>query len=162
MRCKALLLGLVSLGLCLAGGQVSAQAASQAVKLPTSLRGVWYGYAGKLRVKGQRSYQIARITLKGDRVTMTEYVTPKKSLKALKWQDSYVMAAHYVKKAKGVYQVKARVLNGGTLMTISRRPVKVKALGQKRSALKMTDSGGSTYAFRQPLLSHVWKEGWLN
>jgi len=44
---KGLVIGLVSLGMFFIGSRTSAQAASKAVKLPTSIKGTWYGYVGK-------------------------------------------------------------------------------------------------------------------
>jgi len=153
---KGLVIGLASLGMLFIGSWTSAQAASKTVKLPTSIKGTWYGYVGKRSVQGHKIYEIDRLTFKKDRLTRTMYETRKQSLHALRWQGSNVTAVHYTQKSKGVYRVKPRQLDGGTLMTIRMRRVNVKALGQKRQALKLADGDGVSYAFRQPLLSHVW------
>ncbi|WP_395322358.1 hypothetical protein [Levilactobacillus parabrevis] len=155
---KVLILGLASLGLFMAGGATtSAQAASKSVKLPSSLKGTWYGYLGKDDDPGGY-YAVAKLSITNKKITVREYTTKKKSLKSLKWFTTIAIPTTYIKKSKGVYRVHSRItMDSESLGTISRKAVKVKVLkNKKHMALKLGIDHDNFYAFRTPLRSHAW------
>lgn len=158
MGYKSLLLGIASLGLLLVGGTTtSAQAASKAAKLPSSLKGNWYGYVGKFDDNGNY-YAVVKLSLTNKKITAREY-TSKKALKPMKWLGTVAIPATFSKKSKGVYRIHSRIMEDERLSigTISRKAVKVKVLkNQKRLALKLRVDGANIYAFRTPLRSHAW------
>jgi len=162
MEYKSLLLGIASLGLLLVGGTTtSAQAASKTAKLPSSLKGTWYGYAGKFDDKGNY-YAVVKLSITNKKITAREYTSKKKTLKPMKWLGTAAIPATFTKKSKGVYRVHSRIMEdeSTSMGTISRKAVKVKVLkNQKRLALKLRVDGDNVYAFRTPLRSHTWGDG---
>lgn len=154
---KHLILGVASLGLVLVGGATtSAQAASKTAKLPSSLKGTWYGYLGKDDDQGNY-YMIAKFTVADKKITAREYISAKKQLTPKTWYGTVAIPTTYTKKAKGVYRAHSRIsVDQSTLWTLSRKTVTVKTLHQKRSALKIHIEGDNYYAFRRPLRSHTW------
>lgn len=158
---KSLLLGIAGLGLLLVGGSTtSAQAASKPAKLPSSLKGNWYGYVGKFDDKGNY-YAAVKLSLTNKKITAREYTSKKKALKPMKWLGTMAIPATFSKKAKGVYRIHSRIMEdeGASMATISRKAVKVKVLkNHKRLALKLRVDGDNVYAFRTPLRSHAWGE----
>ena len=155
---RTLVAVLAFLGLFLAGNNmISAQAASKTVKLPSSLKGTWYGYAGSGEFHKQRYYQVDKVVLTANTMAIGIYYTSQKSLKSLSWQQSILLPVTYVKKAKGVYKLQPRTADVGSFI-LSRKVVRVKVLGQNRTALKLRGQGSVHYVFRQALRSHNWHE----
>lgn len=162
---KALILGLASLGLFMASGATtSAQAASKSTKLPSSLKGTWYGYVGKFDDKGNY-YAVVKLSIANKKITVREYTSKKKALKPMKWLVTMAVPATYTKKSKGIYRVHSRIMEdeSESIGTISRKAVKVKVLKNKqRMALKLRIDGDNVYAFRTPLRSHAWGDDYFD
>ncbi|MGX6428421.1 hypothetical protein [Levilactobacillus yonginensis] len=152
---KGVILGIASVGLFLVGTTAPVQAASKTVKLPSSLKGSWYGYLGKDENDWHR-YGVVKLSLTKN-FTLRTYTSKKKSLKPLRWEMTTKVPVTYTKKAKGVYRLYSR--NKADLdspVFISRKQVNVKVLGKKKMALKLRMDGENVYLFRQPLRSHMW------
>ncbi|WP_367295680.1 hypothetical protein [Levilactobacillus yonginensis] len=153
---RHILVVLVSLGLTLLAGGVTAQAKSQ---LPKRYQGTWYGYVCSEKVDHVRTYNVVKVGFTRNRFDYAYLKTTHSDLSQLDWQWEEHTLTSYGKKVNKHHQTYYTISTAGFADDINHmRLVTVKVNGQRLRALKLTAQPDNLYAFRKPLRTHAW--GW--